>query len=326
LAGVTLRNDTSDSYDDSDQLAWLDYPECAISVLEADPADLPLDIDYVYAFLASNQGNQDGDATMVDVGLQILEDGEDPTPTHMEWGPEAFAATVSSSELNSFHLADAKSGWSALSYTTGRVAVWVCAPDPDLGESWPRVDDRDTSGIVIDTSGPSGGSWLALSTGVIPLSTYLEGAWVIRASAGAIEGDADTDADTDTDTDADTDADTDTDADVALTSVTPTSTAEGTPVAIAVLGAGFQEGATLAVGGLTASNVTLSGDGAISATTPSALPAGVHDVVVTNPDGSAATLTAAFTVTSGCGCSTGQPGIFGGLFLAALARRRAKQA
>jgi hypothetical protein len=321
---VVLRNDTNtdDTYDSSDQVAWLAYPECAISVLQADAGDLPLAIDTVYVYLGSNTGNQDGEDTVVDISLQLLDDGEDPAPGPMDWGPESFYVTVNSQYISDLYLVDTKNGLSALDYTSGKVAVWVCTPDPDVAE-WPHTSDRDTSGIIIDTESPSSGSWLYLSSGMVELSNYISGSWIIRASSG--EGDADTDADTDSDTDADSDTDTDTDADgdLVVNSITPATTSVGAPVDVAILGSGFEDGATVAIGGLIASNVTLSGDGAISATTPSALPEGVHDVVVTNPGGAADTLEGAFTVTGGCGCDTGMAGVSGWMVaLGALAARR----
>jgi len=326
VAGATeLRVDTNttDTYDDADQVAWLEYPECAITVLQANAADLPLAVDYVYVFLGTNTGNQDGEDTLAEVGIQILADGETPNQTHMEWGPEAFNLTVSSDRLAELPLVDEENGLFALDYTEGRIAVWVCPPDPETGSSWPRTSERDTSGVVIDTDSPSAGNYLLYQGDVQPLSDFVRGSWIIRASAGAVEGDADTD--TDADTDADTDSDTDTDG-VVVASVTPASAAAGEAVSIAILGEGFQDGATVFIGGLAASGVQVSGDTAISATSPSALPAGTHDVVVNNPDGSSDTLEGAFTVSGGCGCQSGVGGVgagLGGLLLAlGLARRR----
>ncbi len=326
-AGVVLRNDTntSDTYDESDQVAWLEFPECAISVLEAQSGDLPLAIDTVWVYLGSNTGNQDGTSTYVDVSLQLLADGEDPTPTHMEWGPESFYVAVSSQQINELPLVDEESGLTALDYTGGRVAVWVCAPDPSTGSAWPRTSDRDTSGIVIDTGSPSAGSWLYYRDSVQSLATFVRGSWIIRAGEG--DADTDTDADTDADTDSDTDTDTDTDADaaVAIGSITPREAVFGVPVDVAVLGEGFQEGAAVFIGGLAVSSVARNGDTALAGTTPSALPVGTHDVVVTNPDGSADTLEAAFTVTeAGCGCASTGGGSALGALVGALAflRRR----
>ena len=83
----------------------------------------------------------------------------------------------------------------------------------------------------------------------------------------------------------------------------------GESAAIAVIGSGFHPAASLTIGGLPASNVVVSGDAAITGNSPSGLPAGIHDVMVTNPDGESVTLSQAFEITetidaSSCGCST----------------------
>ncbi len=329
FAGETLlRNDTntSDEYDGSDQVAWLEFPECAVSVLTADPADLPMDVGMLYVYLGSNTGNQDGSATLAEVGVQLLETGAEPTNGAMAWGPEAFSVTVSSQGLNSLSLVDAEAGWSALRYESGSIAVWVCPPDPETGESWPRTSAKDTSGIVIDTESPSAGNYLWAGGDMSALSKYVAGSWIIRAGPEG-GGDADTDTDTDTDTDSDSDTDTDTDTDSSLlsvSSITPAEAVVGEAVAVAILGTGFEEGLQVYIGGLSVSSLSLSGDTAIAATSPSALPAGVHDLVVQLPGGGSSTLQGAFTVTeAGCGCTNG--GASAWLFvagLALLARRR----
>lgn len=82
-----------------------------------------------------------------------------------------------------------------------------------------------------------------------------------------------------------------------LTSVTPSSgpTAGGT--AIVVSGTAFQTGATVTVGGTGATGVTVVPT-SIGALTPAGT-VGAKSVVVTNPDGMADTLAAAFTYTTG---------------------------
>jgi len=84
-----------------------------------------------------------------------------------------------------------------------------------------------------------------------------------------------------------------------VTSITPNtgSTAGGTVVNIS--GTGFQTGATVTIGGIAATNVSVVSSTSITAKTPlgpatqqASLP---RDVVVTNPDGTSATLTAGFT-------------------------------
>ncbi|HYM62707.1 MAG TPA: IPT/TIG domain-containing protein [Thermoanaerobaculia bacterium] len=85
-------------------------------------------------------------------------------------------------------------------------------------------------------------------------------------------------------------------------SVTPASgpITGGTPITIG--GANFQSGATVTVGGLAATNVTVVSATSITAKTPQG-PASEQanvpkDVSVTNPDGQVATRTAAFTYTA----------------------------
>lgn len=327
-AQVVLRNDTnlSDAYDEADQVAWLEYPECAVTVLTADAADLPLAVDRVYVYLGSNTGNQDGTDTLAEVSLQLLGDGEDPSIGVMDWGPESFSLDVSSDHIGELSLVDEANGLYALDYTEGRVAVWVCPPDPETGSAWPRTSERDTSGIVIDTASPSAGNWLYYQDRVQPLSGLVPGSWIIRASAGEGEGGGDDTGEDDTDGGSD-DTD-DIDGAVAITSVTPATAKEGEAVSIAVLGEGFEPGATVFIGGLAVSNVQLSGDTALSGTSPSSLAVGTHDVLVNNPGGGSDTLEAAFTVEGeGCGCSAGAGAWAGVIGLAAAltaagARRR----
>jgi hypothetical protein len=79
-----------------------------------------------------------------------------------------------------------------------------------------------------------------------------------------------------------------------VTSISPNigSTAGGTGIAIG--GSGFLANATLTLGGVAASNVSVISSTAITATTPGNPPGGV-DVKVTNTDGQNATLTNGFT-------------------------------
>ena len=65
---VVVQNDTATdgTFGTSDRVAWLAYPECAISVLTADPGQLPLTIDTIRFYFGSNTGNQDGTETLVE--------------------------------------------------------------------------------------------------------------------------------------------------------------------------------------------------------------------------------------------------------------------
>ena len=76
----------------------------------------------------------------------------------------------------------------------------------------------------------------------------------------------------------------------------------GTPVTIT--GTGFLSGATVKLGGTTATNVTVTSSSTITATT-SAHAAGTVDVVVTNTDGQSGTLSGGYTYTSSTGGSIG---------------------
>ena len=86
---------------------------------------------------------------------------------------------------------------------------------------------------------------------------------------------------------------------LSISSVNPNtgSTAGGTDITIS--GSGFQTGATVTLGGLAATNVNVTSSTSITAKTPlgpASEQAGVpRDVVVTNPDGTSATLTRGFT-------------------------------
>src|SRR5262249_34371960 len=79
--------------------------------------------------------------------------------------------------------------------------------------------------------------------------------------------------------------------------ITPSSgsTLGGTP--IIVVGTGFGNGATVTIGGLSATNITFVNSTTIVATTP-ARAAGVANVVVQNPDSQTGTLSNAFTYTT----------------------------
>ncbi len=78
------------------------------------------------------------------------------------------------------------------------------------------------------------------------------------------------------------------------TGVLPTSgaSAGGTPVTIS--GTNFQPGATVTFGGVAATSANVTDATTITATTP-AHPAGTFDIVVTNPDSTAGTLSPGFT-------------------------------
>ena len=88
---VILRNDNgSDTFAYPDWVAWLEFPECAISVLTPDPADYPLGFK-AFVSLASSFGNQDGSQVLATLGIQILQPGTPPSAYgNWDWGPESF--------------------------------------------------------------------------------------------------------------------------------------------------------------------------------------------------------------------------------------------
>jgi hypothetical protein len=81
-------------------------------------------------------------------------------------------------------------------------------------------------------------------------------------------------------------------------SVLPAEAATGAPTSVTVNGAGFLLGATVGVGSLAATSVNVVSDGVLTCTFPDDI-AGVKTVTVTNPDGGAGQLAAAFARTSG---------------------------
>ena len=89
---VILRNDNgSDTFAYPDWVAWLEFPECAISVLNSGPSGLPLGLQSIRFFLASSFGNQDGSQVLATLGIQILQPGTPPSAYgNWDWGPESF--------------------------------------------------------------------------------------------------------------------------------------------------------------------------------------------------------------------------------------------
>jgi PKD repeat protein len=80
----------------------------------------------------------------------------------------------------------------------------------------------------------------------------------------------------------------------AITATLPSSGATSGGTFIAISGAGFAPGASVSVGGLPATSVTVQSSSSIAAVTPAHLP-GVVDVSVINADGRAATLPGGYT-------------------------------
>lgn len=130
---------------------------------------------------------------------------------------------------------------------------------------------------------------------------------------------------------------------LSISSISPKKGPTSSSTDVTVVGAGFLPGVTLKVGPQFAAVRMLGGSTTIAATVPPGLPAGIHDVIATNPDGQSAILSEAFTVEtmssgepivdeSGCGCratggsSAGLWGlaIVGGMGLLRGRRRRAR--
>lgn len=83
---------------------------------------------------------------------------------------------------------------------------------------------------------------------------------------------------------------------LSVTSLSPKSGSTESPTEVTVIGTGFVAGLTLKVGPEFAAVRQVSGGTTIQATVPRGLPAGTHDLIVTNPDGQSAILNGAFTV------------------------------
>jgi hypothetical protein len=316
---VVLRNDTSfdDTYTPGDDVViHLVYPECAVSVLTPDAADLPLALTTVDVLYASGNGSHLGDLVYTEVGLELVPTGGVPTGTTFAWGPETFVLTVSNDALNELDLDDPHSGWNALWMTEGSVAVHVCTPDPASGEAWAAG-----TGVMVDTNSPDAGNWMYTNAGgydYFELSDLgVPGSWIIRAStvAGGGGGD-DTGGGGNGDGSGGDDSGVETDA-PSIDSVVPNATTEGTAEPVAVIGAGLAGATTIYFGGLPGSALAVTSDTTVQVTSPSGLPVGVHDVMAELDDGSTATFPGAFTVSAeqsiatandddggGCGCGT----------------------
>ncbi len=78
------------------------------------------------------------------------------------------------------------------------------------------------------------------------------------------------------------------------TGVAPATGASGGGTNVTITGTDFQSGAAVTFGGVAATNVNVVDATTITATTP-AHPAGTFDIVVTNPDSTAGTLSPGFT-------------------------------
>lgn len=80
-----------------------------------------------------------------------------------------------------------------------------------------------------------------------------------------------------------------------VTSITPDEGAAAGGYVVSVIGTNFQEGATLSLGGVAATGVTVVSDQRLTGKAPKRTTGGAVDVKVVNPDGQSAVLTKAFT-------------------------------
>jgi|GEM_PF-6406828 len=326
-AEVTIQNDTSsnNSFGFGDMVAWLEYPECVVSVLTPDASQYPLDVHTIEIFFASQYGTLDNIASNVVLGIQEVGVGEMPTQFgNWSWDATLFSVTINSQAFNALSLVDSQTGLGALEVTSGSIAVWVCSPDPAVG-NWP-YDGFDNSGIVLHTSSPSDGTYVYTNGEVTTVPSLLggqqSGSWVIRANATtsgntsepsnepstepsaepstepSAEPSNEPSAEPSTEPSSEPSDDPEQEGDMvlAIQMVTPDQMEEGEPTSITITGEGFTDGALLYIGGLMCSDIDVVGANAIVAEAPTALPIGTHDVSIVLDDNTMATLSGGFTV------------------------------
>lgn len=339
---ITIQNDTStnNSFGFGDMVAWLEYPECVVSVLTPDPADYPVSVHTIEVFFASQYGTLDNIPTNVEMGIQLLGNGVAPTQFgNFDWSLMNFSIMINSQAFNALSLLDPQTGTGTLNVTSGSIAVWVCAPDPAVG-TWP-YDGFDNSGVVLHSNSPSSGTYVYTEgqvTSIInPITgTQQPGAWVIRAKAsasgsGTVEPSAEPSSEPSAEPSAEPSSEPSTEpstepssepatepasepsdepsdesmGDLSLQTLTPNEAELGESVTVTATGDGFAPDAMLYIGGLMCSDVEVVGENAIVAQVPTALPAGTHDVSVVQGDNEQATLSGGFTVVENkSGCAT----------------------
>lgn len=257
---------------------------------------------------------------------------------------------------NPFALSIDAAGWAGIDFAYNgmaevpiaagqKFAVAICASFlekfPESCGNWGFATDADgiaapsenwvyamTDGIC-NPSNPSGS---CLGTNFIWVQTSLVGVsgdWAIRASDTAWDSGSGTGDDDTSDDDTSDDDDATGGGSLDVDSMSPTSAVEGETPRFEVLGAGFDDTAEVYVGGLRVADVEVPSADRIEGTIPSALPVGLHDLVVTDASGASDTLPRAFEVmpAGSCGCAVGPVagGLAGGIALLLLApalRRR----
>ena len=359
---ITIQNDTStnNSFGFGDMVAWLEYPECVVSVLTPDQADYPVSVHTIEVFFASQYGTLDNISTYVEMGIQLLGSGTPVQFGNFDWSLTNFSITINSQAFNALSLIDSQTGTGALNVTSGSFAVWVCAPDPAVG-TWP-YDSFDNAGVVLHSNSPSAGTYVYTEgqvTSIInPITgTQQPGAWVIRAKAtasgsGTVEpssepstepsaepssepssepsGEPSTEPSTEPSSEPSGEPSSEPMGDLSLQTLTPNQGGMGESVTVTATGDGFASDAMLYIGGLMCSDVDVVGANAIVAQVPTALPTGSHDVSVVQGDNEQVTLSGGYTVVeeNKGGCSIAGSNRFAslvgtlGLLLVTLGRRR----
>ncbi len=97
-----------------------------------------------------------------------------------------------------------------------------------------------------------------------------------------------------------------------IDAISPDQGTQGESPSVSITGGGFEMGAVVRIGGTDLVNVDYVGAGLITGVVSAELPVGLHDVIVSNPDGEVARLDDAFQLVatpsnadSGCGCQSG---------------------
>ena len=183
---LTLQNDSStdNQFGLGDMVGWMEYPECAISVLTPKPHELPFELTSVEVLFAAQFGTLNNQQTSVMLSMQYLEKDAMPLhPGNWAWSPTVYNITVSASSLNSLPLHQAEGQPGSLVIEEGAVAIWICTPDPSLAK-WPKKL-IDVSGIVLHSASSSKGTFLYDGKNVTsipsPIGEVQPGAWVIHA-------------------------------------------------------------------------------------------------------------------------------------------------
>ena len=318
-------DDMSDTGEAALQMGFIDG-ECWASVYVPDPGDYPFTMTYIDMLV----GN-DGDEGYFTVVFYELAGTNISTGTAL--GSEEIYTVGSTSMLNRVTISELE--LSLPEIESGNIGISVCLD----GHSGLPAIARDIGMNHADRNYIYGDVGLGYDWYTSQL-LGVNGDWIMRLciSGSNISGSCGGDEPEDTGTPDDTDNPDDTGnggdtgyaADFSVQSITPTSADEGTSVDVIILGAGFEDGADVRIGGMSLTGTEVVNDETIQGRTPSALPVGVHDVEVILDNGDSSYLASAFTIEkTGCGCSAsprGKPtslvGLLGLLAGLLLKRRR----